>query len=150
MSTNFSNTESLQKNSTAEAGFSLHRLDLDRRTESAFALPGRLAGRPPVSQVRQLIRYPDTVRHSPSAMKRSLPITLTLPAVTSQRARAAGRTALDDDIDFVLALIEEAKKRLSIDPDRIFAVGGSNGGMFTWELGQKSSVAHPPFAPSPR
>jgi poly(3-hydroxybutyrate) depolymerase len=42
---------------------------------------------------------------------------------------------LDDDIDFVLALIEEAKKRLPIDPDRIFAVGGSNGGMFTWELG---------------
>jgi hypothetical protein len=71
----------------------LHRLDLDRRTESAFALPGRLAGRPPVSQVRQLIRYPDPVDHSPSAMKRSLPITLTLRAIASQRARAAGRTA---------------------------------------------------------
>ena len=48
---------------------------------------------------------------------------------------------LDDDIDFVLALIEEAKKRLPIDPDRIFAVGGSNGGMLTWELGKNERSA---------
>ena len=46
-----------------------------------------------------------------------------------------------DDIDFTLALVEELKNRLCIDVGRIFASGGSNGGMFTWELGQHSKSA---------
>jgi poly(3-hydroxybutyrate) depolymerase len=41
-----------------------------------------------------------------------------------------------DDVDFVVALVDHVKKNLCVDTDRIFATGGSNGGMFTWELGQ--------------
>ena len=43
---------------------------------------------------------------------------------------------LDDDISFVARLVAEAKENLCIDNDHIFATGGSNGGMFVWELGQ--------------
>ena len=43
---------------------------------------------------------------------------------------------LGDDIDFVLTLIDAAKKKLSIDHSRIFAMGGSNGGQLIWELAQ--------------
>ena len=44
------------EDSGAEAGSSSPRLDLDRKTESAFALPGHLVARPPVSQVLQVVR----------------------------------------------------------------------------------------------
>jgi polyhydroxybutyrate depolymerase len=47
----------------------------------------------------------------------------------------------DDDVDFVLALVAETKAKLCIDEDRVYAVGGSNGGMFTWELGQNERSA---------
>lgn len=46
-----------------------------------------------------------------------------------------------DDVGFVVALVAEAGKNLCLDPDRVFATGGSNGGMFTWELGQNSASA---------
>ena len=42
----------------------------------------------------------------------------------------------DDDIRFTVALVNYLETRLCIDPARVFATGGSNGGMFTWELGQ--------------
>jgi len=41
-----------------------------------------------------------------------------------------------DDVDFAIALVEEVKMKLCVDEDRIFAMGGSNGGMYTWNLGQ--------------
>jgi len=42
----------------------------------------------------------------------------------------------DDDVDFVVSLVAAAAENLCIDEGRVYAVGGSNGGMFTWELGQ--------------
>lgn len=47
----------------------------------------------------------------------------------------------DDDVDFAVALVAEAARSLCIDTGRIYAVGGSNGGMFTWELGQNEVSA---------
>lgn len=46
-----------------------------------------------------------------------------------------------DDIDFTLALVERARDRLCVDEARVFASGGSNGGMFAWELGQNPRSA---------
>jgi polyhydroxybutyrate depolymerase len=46
-----------------------------------------------------------------------------------------------DDVAFSLALVREIKSRLCIDENRIYASGGSNGGMFTWELGQNPKSA---------
>ena len=46
-----------------------------------------------------------------------------------------------DDVVFALALIKEVESKLCVDTARVFASGGSNGGMFTWELGQNSASA---------
>lgn len=46
-----------------------------------------------------------------------------------------------DDVDFILALVQEIKSTLCIDEHRVYASGGSNGGMFTWELGQNPASA---------
>ena len=48
---------------------------------------------------------------------------------------------LDNDIEFALDLVEEVSSNLCIDPDRVFAVGGSNGGTFTWDLVRDSAGA---------
>lgn len=43
----------------------------------------------------------------------------------------------DDDVAFVLALLSSLmQSSLSLDASNVFAMGGSNGGMFTWWLGQ--------------
>jgi len=47
----------------------------------------------------------------------------------------------DDDVAFTRALITHVSANLCVDADRIFATGGSNGGMFTWELGQNPASA---------
>mgnify|MGYP005724366735 CR=1 FL=1 len=49
---------------------------------------------------------------------------------------------LDDDVSFVSFLVAQAQENLCIDADRIFATGGSNGGMFVWELGQNENTAN--------
>ena len=49
---------------------------------------------------------------------------------------------LTDDADFVIALVSAAKVHLPIDPNQIFAVGGSNGGMFVWDLAQNEKTAN--------
>lgn len=46
-----------------------------------------------------------------------------------------------DDIAFALALVKEIESKLCVDTVRVFASGGSNGGMFTWELGQNAASA---------
>jgi polyhydroxybutyrate depolymerase len=46
-----------------------------------------------------------------------------------------------DDIAFVKALVAEVSSKACVDMDRVFATGGSNGGMFTWELGQNPETA---------
>lgn len=64
----------------------------------------------------------------------------------SCRARVAENTCSwtqcqDDDVAFVASLIAHLKETLCIDPTRIYATGGSNGGMFTWELGMNPATA---------
>jgi poly(3-hydroxybutyrate) depolymerase len=44
-------------------------------------------------------------------------------------------------VDFVVDLVAEASRNLCVDTSRVYAVGGSNGGMFTWELGQNDVSA---------
>jgi len=41
-----------------------------------------------------------------------------------------------NDAEFAVALVDHVKGALCVDSDNVFATGGSNGGMFTWELGQ--------------
>ena len=48
---------------------------------------------------------------------------------------------LDDDLSFVTSLVTQAQENLCVDSDRIFATGGSNGGMFVWDLGINESTA---------
>lgn len=46
-----------------------------------------------------------------------------------------------DDVAFALALVKVVESDLCVDTARVFASGGSNGGMFTWELGQNAASA---------
>lgn len=41
-----------------------------------------------------------------------------------------------DDVAFTLALLDYLDSQLCLDNKRIYATGGSNGGMFVWELAQ--------------
>jgi len=47
----------------------------------------------------------------------------------------------DDDVDFAVDLVAHVSGKLCIDAERVYATGGSNGGMFTWELGQNRTSA---------
>lgn len=49
---------------------------------------------------------------------------------------------VDDDVEFVRQLVALAQANLCIDPGRVYAMGGSNGGMFTWELAQNGATAN--------
>jgi poly(3-hydroxybutyrate) depolymerase len=49
-----------------------------------------------------------------------------------------------DDVAFTVALVNWIGENLCVDEDRVFASGGSNGGMFTWELGQ-NPISAPSF-----
>ena len=46
-----------------------------------------------------------------------------------------------NDVAFTAALLEDVSNRMCVDADNVFASGGSNGGMFTWELGQNPVTA---------
>jgi polyhydroxybutyrate depolymerase len=46
-----------------------------------------------------------------------------------------------DDVAFAVALVAYVEERLCVDTGRVFATGGSNGGMFSWELGQNPASA---------
>jgi polyhydroxybutyrate depolymerase len=46
-----------------------------------------------------------------------------------------------DDVAFTISLVAELESKLCIDTARVFASGGSNGGMFSWELGQDARSA---------
>lgn len=56
----------------------------------------------------------------------------------------------EGDVEFTLAMIREVANGLCVDTDRIYATGTSNGGMFTWELGQnpKSASSFQAIAPN--
>jgi polyhydroxybutyrate depolymerase len=47
----------------------------------------------------------------------------------------------DDDDAFVAALVAHLESTLCVDPHRVYAAGGFNGGMFTWEIGQNERTA---------
>jgi poly(3-hydroxybutyrate) depolymerase len=47
----------------------------------------------------------------------------------------------DDDVAFVGALLREVETRLCVDPKHVYATGGSNGGMFVWELARSPAIA---------
>jgi poly(3-hydroxybutyrate) depolymerase len=66
----------------------------------------------------------------------------TYPSCQGVAANSCSWThCLDDDVSFVKSLVAQAQQNLCIDSDRIFATGGSNGGMFVWELGQNELTA---------
>jgi poly(3-hydroxybutyrate) depolymerase len=46
-----------------------------------------------------------------------------------------------DDVAFAITLVREIESKLCVDTARVFASGGSNGGMFAWELGQNARSA---------
>lgn len=46
-----------------------------------------------------------------------------------------------DDVAFVSQLLAQVENQFCVDTDRVFASGGSNGGMFTWDLGQNNQTA---------
>ncbi|MEE4217775.1 MAG: hypothetical protein V2I48_09205 [Xanthomonadales bacterium] len=47
----------------------------------------------------------------------------------------------EGDVEFTLAMVREIENGLCVDTGRIYATGTSNGGMFTWELGQNPKSA---------
>jgi polyhydroxybutyrate depolymerase len=47
----------------------------------------------------------------------------------------------DDDVDFVRTLVARVQSTWCVDAERVYAVGGSNGGMFVWELLQNPATA---------
>jgi hypothetical protein len=50
-------------------------------------------------------------------------------------------TTCNDDVGFVVDLLEELKSELCVDVDAVFATGHSNGGMFSIELGMNERSA---------
>jgi polyhydroxybutyrate depolymerase len=48
----------------------------------------------------------------------------------------------NDDVAFVLAMIDAEKQKTTVDESRIFATGHSNGAMFMYELASDSRSAH--------
>jgi poly(3-hydroxybutyrate) depolymerase len=46
-----------------------------------------------------------------------------------------------DDVAMTVALVARLSQQLCLDTANVFAMGGSNGGMFTWELGQNPASA---------
>ena len=67
----------------------------------------------------------------------------TYPSCRSGRAlnTCSWTQCQDDDVGFVSALIDHLEATLCIDTRHVFATGGSNGGMFTWELGMNPRTA---------
>ena len=67
----------------------------------------------------------------------------TYPSCRGGRARntCSWTQCQDDDVGFVSALIDHLEATLCIDTSHVFATGGSNGGMFTWELGMNPRTA---------
>lgn len=47
----------------------------------------------------------------------------------------------DDDVDFVQALVQRVESTWCVQSERVYAVGGSNGGMFVWELLQNPKTS---------
>ena len=45
-----------------------------------------------------------------------------------------------DDFEFTADLIDDIQQHYCVDSDRIYALGGSNGGMFIWDLAREEST----------
>jgi len=46
-----------------------------------------------------------------------------------------------NDAEFVASLVAAVSNNVCIDPERVYAVGGSNGGMLAWDLGREEASA---------
>ena len=46
-----------------------------------------------------------------------------------------------DDVAFAAALVKEVSANVCVDSERVYAVGGSNGGMFVWDLARDQRSA---------
>lgn len=55
----------------------------------------------------------------------------------------------NDDVQFVVDLLDHISELVCVDPSNVFAGGESNGGAFTWELSQKTLSAERFAALSP-
>ncbi|MDG4765701.1 PHB depolymerase family esterase [Solwaraspora sp. WMMD406] len=60
-------------------------------------------------------------------------------AVTDECCGASARDGIDD-AGFVLAVVESLRQRMTLDPDRLYLSGISNGGMLAYKLVCESSV----------
>jgi polyhydroxybutyrate depolymerase len=89
----------------------------------------------------------DDARHSPATMAMAVCDSARTADYTYPSCRTIARNTCSwtqcqaDDIAFTLALVAEIESRVCIDTTRVFAAGGSNGGMFSWELGQNARSA---------
>jgi len=64
------------------------------------------------------------------------------PSCQTTRANTCSWTQCQaDDVSFAVALVQRIEANLCVDTSRVFATGGSNGGMFAWELGQNPASA---------
>ncbi len=95
-----------------------------RRSNRRWAPRTRREPRPPLSAIRRAPRI--------SPIRR---------ARTSHATPARGRSAKPMMSPSRVALVKEVESKLCVDTARVFASGGSNGGMFTWELGQNTASA---------
>ena len=46
-----------------------------------------------------------------------------------------------NDVEFAVALVQVIADQMCVDTNRVYAMGGSNGGMYAWELGQNPASA---------
>ncbi|GIS02105.1 MAG: hypothetical protein CM15mP103_06560 [Gammaproteobacteria bacterium] len=67
-------------------------------------------------------------------------ITPTRPAGIAENGCSWTQCSVDD-VAFSAALVQKVSANVCIDSDRVYAVGGSNGGMFVWDLGRDERSA---------
>jgi polyhydroxybutyrate depolymerase len=106
-----------------------------KRYDPNQAWPLVLAFHPYLQPNRSWARYVDT----PAAAERHGYV-LAMPrgsghmCFRSFESDPTSRSRKPDDIAFVMALVESLGSRLNIDPTRVYAIGHSNGAMFTHSL----------------
>lgn len=57
------------------------------------------------------------------------------------RTRCGWTQCQDDDLEFVLDLIQDIQTKICVDNSRLYAMGVSNGGMLTWSMAQDRRIA---------
>jgi poly(3-hydroxybutyrate) depolymerase len=89
----------------------------------------------------------DVGPHAPETLPKAVCDSARTPNYTYPSCRTVARNTCAwtqcqaDDVAFTITLLTEIESRLCVDTSRVFASGGSNGGMFAWELGQNARSA---------